>query len=181
MLLRASSLSRRSLLFVTVMAAAGRPAAASLAARSAAMSLEPDAAAGTGREPRNVLGGPLESCCTSPITGFFRDGFCRTIDADHGRHVVCAIVTREFLDFTRSRGNDLSSPRLPGFPGLVPGDKWCLCAMRWKEALEAGVAPPVVLAATHAAAVQYVTLEQLSAHAAEGVTNSTARTDRALR
>ena len=111
-----------------------------------------------------MLGGVLESCCTSPMTGYFRDGYCRTIDADHGRHVVCAVVTQSFLDFTQSRGNDLSTPRLPSFPGLKPGDKWCLCALRWKEALEEGVAPPDVLEATHAAATHYVTLEQLKAH-----------------
>ncbi|NEP44691.1 MAG: DUF2237 domain-containing protein, partial [Okeania sp. SIO2H7] len=95
-------------------------------------------------EAKNVLGGPLEVCCTSPMTGFYRDGFCRTGGGDYGSHVICAEVTAEFLEFTKSRGNDLSTP-VPqyNFPGLKPGDRWCLCAARWQEAKEAGVAPPV--------------------------------------
>lgn len=117
--------------------------------------------------PKNALGGKLEPCNTAPMTGYFRDGLCNTIDHDHGRHVVCASATEAFLDFTRSRGNDLSTPRLPGFPGLVPGDKWCLCALRWREALEAGVAPPVHLSATHTAATRYVKLEHLVGHSAD--------------
>ena len=116
--------------------------------------------------PKNALGGKLEPCSTAPMTGYFRDGFCNTIDHDHGRHVVCATATEAFLDFTRSRGNDLTTPHLPGFPGLVPGDKWCLCALRWREALEAGVAPPVHLSATHTAATRYVTLDHLVGHSA---------------
>lgn len=117
-------------------------------------------------EAQNVLGSPLECCCTAPMTGFYRDGYCRTGGGDVGSHVICAQVTAAFLEFTRSRGNDLSTPR-PGFnfPGLRAGDRWCLCALRWKEALDAGVAPPVVLAATHASALEYVTLADLRHHA----------------
>lgn len=114
----------------------------------------------------NVLGGALESCCTDPMTGFFRDGTCNTGAGDVGAHIVCAQVTDEFLQFTRSRGNDLSTPRPQfDFPGLKPGDRWCLCALRWKEALDAGVAPPVVLAATHASALEYMSLDELKRHA----------------
>jgi hypothetical protein len=121
-------------------------------------------------EARNVVGGQLEICCTSPMTGFYRDGKCNTGAGDMGAHVVCAQVTQEFLEFSRSRGNDLITP-MPafGFPGLKPGDRWCLCAPRWKEALDAGVAPPVVLAATHASAVEYVSLADLKQHAIDGV------------
>ena len=91
---------------------------------------------------RNILGTELQSCCTEPMTGFFRDGYCNTNQMDQGTHVVCAIMTDEFLEFTKSRGNDLSTPRPEfQFPGLKAGDGWCLCAMRWKEAYEAGVAP----------------------------------------
>ncbi len=115
---------------------------------------------------RNVLGGLLEKCSIDPVTGWFRDGSCRTEAADAGRHVVCAMMTEEFLDFTRTRGNDLSTP-VPraGFPGLQPGDFWCLCAARWREALQAGVAPPVWLAATHSAALEIVSLDDLETHA----------------
>lgn len=114
----------------------------------------------------NVLGGPLAPCCFAPRTGYYRDGLCRTGPTDTGRHVVCAQVTAEFLEFTRSRGNDLSSP-VPDFdfPGLKPGDRWCLCVLRWREALEAGVAPPVVLESSHSGALRHVTREQLDAHA----------------
>ena len=92
---------------------------------------------------KNILGTELQSCCTDPITGFFRDGYCNTNQMDKGMHVVCAIVTDAFLDFTKSRGNDLSTPRPEfQFPGLKSGDRWCLCALRWKEAYEEGVAPP---------------------------------------
>jgi uncharacterized protein (DUF2237 family) len=115
---------------------------------------------------RNVLGTELIPCCTDPMTGFFRDGRCRTAAEDVGRHVVCAEMTAEFLDFTRFAGNDLSTP-VPeiGFPGLKPGDRWCLCAARWREAVEIGVAPPVVLEATEESALEVVTLEALTAHA----------------
>ena len=115
---------------------------------------------------RNVLGGPLASCSTDPLTGFFRDGCCRTDSQDRGQHVICARMTAEFLEFSRARGNDLSTPRLQwGFPGLGPGDRWCLCASRWREALEAGVAPPVALEATEEGALEVVGLEDLLAHA----------------
>ena len=118
--------------------------------------------------PRNVLGVPLEICCEDPMTGYYRDGRCRTGHEDTGVHVVCARMTREFLEFSAARGNDLVTP-LPryGFPGLVPGDRWCLCAARWKEALEAGIAPPVILEATHVGALEYVSLADLLAHADE--------------
>ena len=117
-------------------------------------------------DEKNVLGGPLQVCSTDPMTGFFRTGACQTGPEDAGTHVVCARVTREFLEFTDARGNNLSTPAPQfGFPGLKPGDQWCLCALRWKEALLAGVAPPVVLRATHASALQYVSLDDLLAHA----------------
>ncbi len=117
-------------------------------------------------EARNVLGGKLENCCTSPMTGFYRDGTCNTGGGDLGAHVICAQVTEEFLVFTKSRGNDLSTP-VPtfNFPGLKPGERWCLCAARWQEALTAGVAPPVILSSTHASAVEYVSLDELKQHA----------------
>jgi len=115
---------------------------------------------------RNVFGAPLACCCTSPRTGFDRDGYCHTGPHDVGSHTVCAEMTAEFLAFTRSRGNDLTTPRLEfGFPGLKPGDRWCLCVGRWQEALAADVAPPVLLAATHEKALDVVSLEQLQAHA----------------
>lgn len=116
--------------------------------------------------PRNVLGGPLDACCRSPATGWFRTGLCETDESDQGRHVVCAKMTEEFLAFSRERGNDLSAP-MPAveFPGLKPGDCWCLCAARWKEAFEAGMAPPVLLRATEESALEVVSLDDLSAHA----------------
>ncbi len=113
----------------------------------------------------NVLGEPLQSCSFDPLTGFFRDGCCNTDDHDHGTHVVCARMTAEFLNFSAKRGNDLITPRPQWrFPGLKPGDRWCLCATRWKEAFDAGVAPPVILAATHSKVLEYVTIEDLKAH-----------------
>jgi uncharacterized protein (DUF2237 family) len=116
----------------------------------------------------NVLGGDLEPCSLDPVTGFFRDGYCRTEGRDPGFHAVCAVMTEEFLAFSRSVGNDLSTPRPEWmFPGLVPGDRWCVVAARWQEALEAGVAPPVVLEATHASALEFVALSDLEAHAYE--------------
>ncbi|NCN04029.1 MAG: DUF2237 domain-containing protein [Spirochaetales bacterium] len=116
----------------------------------------------------NVFGDPLQSCCKEPITGFYRDGFCRTDETDQGSHVVCAVMTEEFLAFTKSRGNDLSTP-IPmfQFPGLRPGDRWCLCALRWKEALVAGHAPPVILESTNYRALSYVSIEDLEAHKLE--------------
>ena len=118
---------------------------------------------------RNVLGGPLESCSHDPLTGFFRDGCCNTSPEDGGQHTVCSRVTAEFLAFSASRGNDLRTP-FPayGFPGLKDGDQWCLCAGRWLEAYEAGVAPPVVLAATHERALDVCPLEALREHAIDG-------------
>jgi uncharacterized protein (DUF2237 family) len=114
----------------------------------------------------NVLGGDLEPCSFDPVTGFRRDGYCRTGSGDLGMHVVCAVMTEEFLEFTRSRGNDLVTPQPEWmFPGLEPGDRWCLVAARWQEALEAGVAPPVVLEATHASALEFVSLDDLETHA----------------
>ena len=116
--------------------------------------------------PKNVLGGPLQPCSEAPLTGFYRDGCCTTGDDDIGAHVTCAIMTAEFLAFSKSRGNDLSTPHPElGFPGLSPGDRWCLCAARWREALEAGAAPPVILAATHEAALEIVSLDDLKKHA----------------
>jgi uncharacterized protein len=117
-------------------------------------------------DDKNVLGGPLQLCCRAPMTGFHRDGCCRTGPEDHGVHSVCTRVTEEFLRFSKKRGNDLSTPQPSfGFPGLRPGDGWCLCAARWKEALDAGVAPPVVLEATHEDTLRFVSLEELRAHA----------------
>ena len=118
------------------------------------------------KKAKNVCGEDLKTCCTSPMTGFYRNGACETGPADIGTHVVCAEVTKDFLEFTRSRGNDLMSPAPHhGFPGLKPGDRWCLCVSRWKEALDAGLAPPVVLSATHEATLKYVSLEDLKKHA----------------
>jgi hypothetical protein len=111
---------------------------------------------------RNVLGTELVPCSTSPLTGFYRDGCCDTGPQDLGLHVVCARVTREFLEFSLRRGNDLVTARPEfGFPGLKAGDRWCLCALRWKEAFEAGVGPPVVLESTHEAALELLTLDEL--------------------
>ena len=110
----------------------------------------------------NVFGQPLELCCDNPKTGFYRDGFCNTGSIDLGTHVVCAEMTKEFLDYTKSKGNDLSTPNpIYDFPGLKPGDCWCLCALRWKEAFEAGVAPNVKLESTNDKALEYLTMNQL--------------------
>ena len=120
-----------------------------------------------GRAPSiNVLGGVLEPCSTSPVTGFYRDGCCNTGREDVGLHTVCAVMTTEFLAFSKASGNDLSTP-MPqyGFAGLTPGDRWCLCASRWKEALDAGAAPLVVLEATHAVTLHVVSLEALKRYA----------------
>jgi uncharacterized protein (DUF2237 family) len=116
---------------------------------------------------QNVLGTELQPCCTDPMTGFYRDGFCRTGADDVGLHVICVEATQEFLEFSREQGNDLLTPRPEFlFPGLQPGDCWCICAARWQEALEAGVAPPVKLAGTHISALEFVALADLKAHAA---------------
>jgi uncharacterized protein len=115
---------------------------------------------------QNVLGAPLVPCSYDPLTGYFRDGCCNTREDDIGTHVVCAKVTEEFLEYSMRQGNDLSTPRPEfRFKGLKPGDRWCLCATRWREALRAGVAPPVVLESTHRKALQYVSLKDLQAHA----------------
>ena len=121
---------------------------------------------GGDRRPRNVSGGVLEPCSTDPLTGFYRDGCCTAGAEDPGRHTVCAVMTAEFLEFSRSRGNDLATP-MPayGFAGLRPGDRWCLCAPRWQEAYEAGFAPGVVLASTEAAALADCELAALQKHA----------------
>ncbi|MEM7694693.1 MAG: DUF2237 domain-containing protein [Pseudomonadota bacterium] len=115
---------------------------------------------------KNVLGDPLALCGCDPMTGFTRTGSCESGPLDTGSHTVCAVVTDDFLAFTKARGNDLSSPR-PHFPGLKPGDRWCLCVSRWEEARRAGHAPPVVLAATNAAALKVAALDDLLAHAAD--------------
>ena len=112
------------------------------------------------KPPRNVLGSPLQPCSHDPLTGFYRDGCCNVGPDDTGVHAVCIVATSEFLAFSKSRGNNLSDPA-PGFPGLKPGDRWCLCAPRWAEALEAGAAPRVVLEATHEAALEFASLDDL--------------------
>lgn len=110
----------------------------------------------------NIFGDEIEPCCFEPKTGYFRDGFCRTADHDVGSHVVCAEMTDAFLDFSKEKGNDLSTPRPEfDFPGLKAGDRWCLCAMRWAEAFEAGVAPNVFLESCHQKALEFVSLEDL--------------------
>ena len=118
---------------------------------------------------KNVLGGELVPCSYDPLTGYFRDGCCNTDASDLGSHLVCVRVTPEFLAFSSARGNDLVTP-LPQhrFAGLKPGDRWCLCAQRWREALEAGTAPPVILEATHINALEFVTLAQLEKHRFQG-------------
>ena len=117
---------------------------------------------------RNVLGGELEACGIDPVTGFFRDGMCATGPEDVGRHVVCAVVTAEFLDHRTGVGNDLRTPRPEyRFPGLVPGDRWCVVAVRWQQALADGAAAPVVLAATHERALDIVSLDDLRANAVD--------------
>ena len=114
----------------------------------------------------NVLGGELETCSTEPMTGFTRNGCCDHHPQDAGFHIVCAVVTRSFLEFSREKGNDLMTPQPEfGFPGLQPGDRWCLCAARWVEAHEAGVAPRVVLEGTHAQALEWIDLADLRANA----------------
>ncbi|MDJ0800667.1 MAG: DUF2237 domain-containing protein [Calothrix sp. MO_167.B12] len=119
-------------------------------------------------DAKNVLGEKLGVCCTSPMTGFYRNGCCETGPEDIGTHVVCAQVTQEFLTYTKSQGNDLSTPvPMYDFPGLKPGDKWCLCASRWQQAWQDGMAPPVVLSATHEAALKSVPLEVLQEYAVE--------------
>jgi uncharacterized protein (DUF2237 family) len=120
------------------------------------------------RPSRNVLGGPLEACSIQPMTGFFRNGCCDTSREDVGSHTVCAVMTAAFLDYSKSCGNDLSTP-MPqyGFPGLKPDDRWCLCAPRWQEALEAGKAPRVALRATHEGALEHCSLADLKRYAVD--------------
>jgi uncharacterized protein (DUF2237 family) len=125
-----------------------------------------DGSGGGSGGARNVLGGLLASCSTDPLTGFYRDGCCNTGAEDLGRHLVCAEMTAEFLAFSKSRGNDLSTPRPEyRFPGLKPGDRWCLCVLRWAEAFHAGVAPRLDLEATHANTLRHVPLWVLEQHA----------------
>lgn len=117
-------------------------------------------------QARNVLGEPLQTCSERPMTGFYRTGCCETGPDDRGAHVVCSEVTAEFLEFSRQRGNDLITPQpAHGFPGLKPGDRWCLCALRWQEAFDAGYAPMVVLTATHERALETIRLADLKRHA----------------
>lgn len=116
-------------------------------------------------DDKNVFGEELETCSTNPMTGFFRDGCCSTDAQDLGMHVVCAEVTEEFLEFSKATGNDLSTPNPDfDFPGLKPGDRWCVCALRWKEAMDKGVAPPVVLTSTHESVLEVISLEDLKRH-----------------
>lgn len=111
---------------------------------------------------KNIFGEPLKSCCTSPVTGYFRDGFCRTDKSDLGSHTVCVVVTEDFLEFSKRKGNDLTTPNpIYSFPGLKEGDKWCLCALRWKEAYEAGCAPKVELESTDEKALRFIKIEDL--------------------
>lgn len=120
------------------------------------------------RQGKNVLGGPLQVCSLEPMTGWFRNGCCDTGPGDLGLHLVCTEVTQEFLEFSQQAGNDLSTP-VPeyGFPGLQPGDRWCVCVERWKEAFEAGAAAPVVLEATHISTLEFVSLDELQQHAVD--------------
>jgi uncharacterized protein (DUF2237 family) len=117
---------------------------------------------------RNVLGDDLRPCCKFPMTGFYRDGFCRTGPEDIGKHTVCIQATKEFLTFSKAAGNDLSTPQPEmDFPGLIPGDQWCLCALRWQEAFEADAAPKVILSATDESTLEVIDLEDLKQHAVE--------------
>ncbi len=118
------------------------------------------------QKAKNVLGGSLRPCGMDPVTGFFRDGHCNTCEEDFGSHTVCAQMTEAFLSFSKSRGNDLSTPNPRyQFPGLKPGDRWCVCAGRWREAADAGVAPPVILESTHERALEVIALADLEYHA----------------
>ncbi|MEM8944486.1 MAG: DUF2237 domain-containing protein [Planctomycetota bacterium] len=120
--------------------------------------------------PKNVLGTELQTCSMDPLTGFYRDGCCRTGRDDMGIHTVCVQATAEFLEFSKQVGNDLSTPiKMYRFPGVKPGERWCLCAQRWTQALEAGVAPPVVLEATHMSTLEFADLDDLKAHAVEAL------------
>ncbi|MEM9232711.1 MAG: DUF2237 domain-containing protein [Pseudomonadota bacterium] len=129
--------------------------------------------AGARKKACNVLGGELALCSADPLTGFTRSGCCETGPLDHGSHTVCAVMTTEFLAYTKAQGNDLSTPRPEfQFPGLKPGDRWCLCAARWAEARKAGVAPAVCLEATHERALEIVPMDELRAHALAPTSNA---------
>ena len=120
----------------------------------------------TASAPKNVLGEALQPCCQEPATGIFRDGYCHTNEADSGKHIICAQVTRQFLDYSLEQGNDLITPnKAMDFPGLKEGDRWCLCAARWKQAYEAGVAPPVYMHSTHEMALDIVSFKALKSRA----------------
>ncbi len=120
---------------------------------------------GPAPKAKNVLGTELQSCCIDPISGYYRDGYCNTGVNDYGVHTVCAIMTQEFLAYTSSCGNDLSTPKPAyGFPGLKPGDGWCLCVSRWKEAMDKGIAPSVILEGCHEKSLNVVSLEDLQKH-----------------
>ena len=122
-------------------------------------------------KPVNIFGEKLESCCTDPMTGYYRDGYCNTSADDYGTHVICAVMTQEFLDYTVKMGNDLCTAKPEyHFPGLKAGDGWCLCAIRWKEAYDAGVAPLVRLESTHIKALKYVKMEELVKYAVKSKT-----------
>ena len=117
---------------------------------------------------KNVLGGDLQCCCSEPVTGYYRDGYCNTGGKDYGVHTVCCVMTDEFLQFSMAVGNDLSTPLAEhGFPGLKAGDRWCLCVQRWTQALAAGVAPQVALEATHMLSLEFAGLDDLKDHAIE--------------
>ena len=119
---------------------------------------------------KNVLGSQLQPCCFAPKTGYFRDGYCHTDESDPGQHTICAEMTAGFLNFSKEQGNDLSTPKPEfGFPGLMPGDRWCLCALRWKQAWEAGVAPPVILEACQESALELIPLEILKNYAVKAM------------
>jgi hypothetical protein len=130
---------------------------------------------------KNLLGTDVKPCSTNPMTGFYRNGFCATGDEDTGTHVVCSLMTKAFLKFTKGQGNDLSTPQLPYFPGLKPGNKWCLCAHRWLEAYKAGVAPPVVFESTNEAALRIVPLAALKEYRYKPARSSRGRTRRRRR
>ena len=132
------------------------------------MAFREEAQGGGGGVQKNVLGGPLAPCSDNPVTGFYRTGCCHTGPEDIGVHTVCVVMTADFLAYSKAAGNDLSTPRKEfGFPGLKPGDRWCLCAARWKQAFDAGKAPKLVLAATHERTLAIVPLETLKAHAVD--------------
>jgi len=132
-----------------------------------------DGCMSTTRQQKNVYGDALTVCSVDPLTGWMRDGFCRTADNDHGVHTVCAHMTQQFLSYTKAMGNDLTTAHLPHFPGLRPGDRWCLCVSRWKQALSAGVAPHVVMTATHEKALRVATLSELTSMSTTNVNNVT--------